>query len=241
VFVVSFCIAVIGVGILVLLVPQPRRDPEVESDRAPARRRVSLREALVVARVPRFRALVLAAGALALATASDAFIFLVLQDKLDLSLGLFPLLFVGMTVVYMLLAVPLGRLADRIGRGRVLLGGYALLLGVYGALLAPLHGPLLVGLALVLMGAYYAATDGVLAAFGSALVPAAVRGSGLALLNTTTGVAKLLSSVAFGALWTLTSTTTAIAVFGAALVVAMGLATLALLRTRHDVAHVQYT
>jgi MFS family permease len=237
VFVVSFCIAVIGVGILVLLVPQPRRDPEGESDRAPAHRHVSLREALVVARVPRFRALVLAAGALALATASDAFIFLVLQDKLDLSLGLFPLLFVGMTVVYMLLAVPLGRLADRIGRGRVLLGGYALLLGVYGALLAPLHGPLLVGLALVLMGAYYAATDGVLAAFGSALVPATVRGSGLALLNTTTGVAKLLSSVAFGALWTLTSTTTAIAVFGAALVVAMGLAGLAFLRTRHDVAH----
>jgi hypothetical protein len=68
-------------------------------------------------------------------------------------------------------------------------------------------------------------------------VPDAVRGSGLALLNTTTGVAKLLSSVAFGALWTLTGTTTALAVFGAALVVAMALAALAFVRTRHDVAH----
>jgi hypothetical protein len=120
----------------------------------------------------------------------------------------------------------------------VLLGGYALLLGVYGALLAPLGGPLLVALALLLMGAYYAATDGVLAAFGSAIVPDAVRGSGLALLNTTTGVSKLLSSVAFGALWTLTGTTTAIAVFGVGLVVAMGLAAVAFVRTRHEAVHV---
>jgi MFS family permease len=236
VFVVSFCIAVVGVGIIVLLVPRPKRDSDSASQ--VARERISFREALVVVRVGRFRALVLAAGALALATASDAFIFLVLQEKLHLSLGLFPLLFVGMTAVYMLLAVPFGRLADRIGRGRVLLGGYALLLGVYGALLAPFGGPLLVTLALVLMGSYYAATDGVLAALASALVPDAVRGSGLALLNTTTGVAKLLSSVAFGALWTLMGTTTALAAFGAALLVAMALAAFAFVRTRHDVAHV---
>jgi MFS family permease len=243
VFVVAFCIALIGVGILVLLVPQPR--PRGEDDAAATAevaeaqgQRVSLREALVVLGTPRFRALLIAAGALALATASDAFIFLVLQDKLDLSLGLFPLLFVGMTGVYMVLAVPVGRIADRIGRGRVLLGGYALLLGVYGALLAPLDGPLLVALALALMGTFYAATDGVLAAFGSAIVPEAVRGSGLALLNTTSGVAKLLSSIAFGALWTLTSTEAAIAVFGAALVVAMGLAALVFVRTRQDVGDV---
>ena len=250
VFAVSFCIAVVGVGIIVLLVPRPtsaKADADVEDavevrqpepEAGAVSERVSPREALVVLGVPRFRALLLAAGALALATASDAFIFLVLQDKLDLSLGLFPLLFVGMTAVYMLLAVPVGRIADRIGRGRVLLVGYGLLLCVYGALLAPLAGPLLVALALALMGTYYAATDGVLAAFGSALVPDAVRGSGLALLNTTTGVAKLLSSVAFGALWTLTSTRTAIVVFGAALLVAMGLAALSFVRTREDAVHV---
>lgn len=142
-----------------------------------------------------------------------------------------------MTCVYMLLAAPVGRIADRIGRARVLLAGYALLLGVYGALLAPIGGPGLVALALVLMGAYYAATDGVLAALSSAIVPDAVRASGLALLNTTTAVASMLSSVAFGALWTLTSTRTAIAVFGVALLVAIGLATLAFVRTREDAAH----
>lgn len=257
VFLVSFFVALLGVGILVLLVPQPRaRDgagaapavapapgaaPVTEpaaDPLAPAPARVSLREALVVVRVRRFRALLVAAGALAFATVSDAFVFLVLQEKLDLQLGLFPLLFVGMTVVYMLLAVPVGRIADRFGRGRVLLVGYVLLLGVYGALLAPIGGSLLVVLALVLMGGYYAATDGVLAAFGSALIPGAVRGSGLALINTTTGVAKLLSSVAFGALWTVTSTRTALTVFGAGLAVALALAALAFLWTREDGVYV---
>jgi MFS family permease len=242
VFLVSFCIATVGVGVIVLLVPRPATDPgpEVDADTQEAEpARIQLREALVVFGLPRYRALLMAAGALALTTVSDAFVFLVLQDKLDLRLGLFPLLFVGMTVVYMLLAVPIGRIADRIGRGRVLLAGYGLLLGVYGSLLAPLDGPLLLAVALVLMGAYYAATDGVLAAFGSALLPAAaVRGSGLALLNTTTGVAKLLSSVAFGALWTLTGSTTAIVVFGCAMVVAIGVAALVFVRTREDVAHV---
>jgi MFS family permease len=232
VFVVSFCIAVIGLGILVLLVPRPAREAAPQREPGSAQTPLSLSEAVVVVRVPRFRALLIAAGALALATASDAFVFLVLQAKLGLSLGLFPLLFVGMTSVYMLLAVPVGRIADRIGRARVLLGGYVLLLGVYGALLAPIAGPGLVALALVLMGAHYAATDGVLAALGSAIVPDAVRGSGLALLNTTTGVASLLSSVAFGALWTLAGTRTAIAVFGAALLLATGLAALAFARTR---------
>ena len=82
-------------------------------------------------RIPRFRALLIAGGALSLATASDAFVFLALQRELDLGTSLFPLLFVANAAVFMLLAVPMGALADRIGRGRVLGLGYGLLLGVY--------------------------------------------------------------------------------------------------------------
>ena len=57
-------------------------------------------------RLPRYRALLLAGGALSLATASDAFIFLTLHDTVDLGNSLFPLLFVGSASTYMLLAVP---------------------------------------------------------------------------------------------------------------------------------------
>ncbi len=226
VFLVSFCIAMIGLGIIVLLVP--RQDGRIVADpedaEEPDKPTPVLQGALVLLKIPRFRALLIAGGALSLATASDAFIFLLLQDKLDLSLTLFPLLFVGMALVYMLLAVPVGRLADRIGRGRVLLAGYALLLCVYAGLLVPIDGTLLVALTLALLGAYYAGTDGVLMAFGSSIVPDDVRGSGLALIGTMVGVSRLLASVFLGALWLWVGSDAAIAIFAGGLVVAMMLA-----------------
>jgi MFS family permease len=225
-FVVSFLIALVGLAILVLFVqPRQRADAAVPKAEAP-----SLRRAFGLLRLPRYRALLLAGGALSLATASDAFIFLSLQEKLDLQTSLFPLLFVGSATTFMLLAAPMGRLADRVGRGRVLLGGYGLLLVVYWLLLTPLGGwPLLVA-TLGLLGTYYAATDGVLMAMGSAVVPEAVRGSGLALLRTTTSGARLLASVLFGALWTLWGIETAMACFVAALLVAGAAAALLLIR-----------
>jgi hypothetical protein len=67
-------------------------------------------------------------------------------------------------------------------------------------------------------------------AMGSAVVPEEVRGSGLALLRTTTSAARLLASVTFGALWTLWGIEAAIACFGAALLAAGALAALLLAR-----------
>jgi MFS family permease len=226
IFLVSFCIAVLGFAVLVLFVrPRAPQGEPGEVERAP-----SIRRAFGLVRVPQFRSLLIAGGALSLATASDAFIFLILQERLDLGASLFPLLFVGSAGTFMVLAVPMGRLADRIGRGRVLLGGYALLLAVYLTLLSPLGGwPLLVA-SLGLLGAYYAATDGVLMALGSAIVPEELRGSGLALLGTATSVARLVASLAFGALWTVWGADAAIACFAVALVVAAAAAAATLLR-----------
>jgi len=228
IFLVSFCLAVAGVGILVLLV-QPQRAKQEAAEPPPP---PSLRRALGLLRIARFRALMIAGGGLSLATASDAFIFLALQRELDLGTSLFPLLFVGSAGAYMLLAVPMGRLADRVGRGRVLLAGYALLLAVYGALLLPIGGWLLLVAALGLLGAYYAATDGVLTALGSAVVPEELRGSGLALLRTVTSTARLFASLLFGALWTFWGIDAALVCFAFALVVASASAAALLLRHR---------
>lgn len=231
-FMVSFCFAMIGLGILVLLVEaQPPPPPEARPARAP-----SIRRAFGLLAIPRFRALMIAGAALSLATASDAFVFLALERKLDLGTTLFPLLFVGSASAYMILAVPMGRLSDRVGRGRVLLGGYALLAAVYAVLLVPGGGLLALVAVLGLLGAYYAATDGVLMALGSSVTPAEMRGSGLALLRTATGIARLLASVLFGLVWTLTSLDTAIACFAGALVLAVALAALTLVR-HPEVAH----
>jgi hypothetical protein len=103
----------------------------------------------------------------------------------------------------------------------VLIGGYVMLLAVYCLLMAPSAGALSVIGALALLGTYYAATDGVLAAMGSARLGEELRGSGLALLGTATSGARLIASVVFGALWTWLGVQAAITVFAAALVVAM--------------------
>ena len=232
IFVVSFCLALVGLAILVLFV-QPK---QVAPDAVAPARAPSLRGAFGLLAIPRYRALVLAGGALALATVSDAFVFLALQKKLDIGTSLFPLLFVGSASTYMLLAVPMGKLADRVGRGRVLLGGYAMLFVVYMLILAPAGGWIVLLGALGLLGAYYAATDGVLMAFGSQIVPDEVRGSGLALVGTVTNIGKLIASIVFGALWTVWGINAAVACFAAALVVTMSLAALLLVRSR-EAAH----
>jgi MFS family permease len=227
VFTVSFCISLIGLGIIVLFVSGKPERPDGAQPAPPA----SLKGAFALLKIPRYRALLIAGAALSLATASDAFIFLVLRDYADLGTSMFPLLFVGSSAAYMVLAVPMGKLADRIGRARVLLGGYVLLLGVYATLLSGFHGWGIVVLALALLGSYYAATDGVLMALGSTVVPDEMRGTGLAFLGTATNVARLLASLAFGAAWTLLGTSAAIALFGGGLVLAGTLAAVVLHRT----------
>jgi MFS family permease len=214
VFAVSFCIALVGLGIIVLFV---ENRPRAAVD---ASERVSARAAAALLKGARFRMLVIVGGLLGLVTISDGFVFLVLQRQADLELGFFPLLYVGTALAYMVLAVPAGRLADRFGRVRVFVGGYALLLAVYASLLVPGTGTTGIVGALLLLGAYYAATEGVLMALASAVLPPELRASGLAVLVTATSIARLLASILFGAAWTAFGLEPAIAVFSVALVVA---------------------
>jgi MFS family permease len=157
---------------------------------------------------------------LALLTVSDAFIYLILQRRLGFGIQLFPLLFVGTALAYMLLAVPFGRLADRYGRNRVFLAGYGVMGLVYMSLLFPVLGPAQAVLSVALLGAYYAMTDGVLAALASTVLPVATRGTGLGVLASATNLMRLFASVLFGIAWTLWDVTGAIGLFLVGLVIA---------------------
>lgn len=224
-FLVSFCFAALGLAVLVLLVDEPRRArrKEARAERAAARaakakdERLTLRATLQVLSAPGFRALTATAVLLSLVTASDAFIYLALQERLDFNTMLFPLLATGTAVTYMLLAAPAGRLADRIGRRTVFLGGYGILLASYLTLLADIPGGFGVVVVLGLLGTYYASTDGVLMALGSARVPEAMRGSGLAVLGTASSLSRLVASIMFGLLWTALGIQAAFLVFAIAL------------------------
>lgn len=205
IFVVSLCIAIVGVAVIGLFVNNPSQQPDsparatgkTESDAEP----VSMRTALKLLLQPQFRSLVFVGSALALVTVSDSLLYLTMQRRLALSTGFFPLLFVITAFIYMLLAVPVGRLADRLGHKRIFIAGYVVLALVYALLLLPIHNYVAAGGMLLLLGVYYAATDGVLMALASGLLPAHLRTTGLALLTTGTGVARLLASTLYGAVW----------------------------------------
>jgi MFS family permease len=220
VFVASFSFALVGLAVIVLFVRDVAR-PSTEARRAAP---LTVREALSVLRAPGFRTLIVAGSGLALLTISDAFVYLILQRRFDFGIQFFPLLFVGTAITYMVLAVPFGRLADRFGRGRVFIAGYVVLGMVYVSLLVPALGPLQVVLSVALLGAYYAMTDGVLAALASGLLPEAARGTGLGVLASATNLMRLFASVLFGLAWTLWDVSGAIVVFLAGLAVAIVLA-----------------
>ncbi len=231
VFVVSTLFAFLGLAVLVLTVQgKPQRAPREESAQP------SLRAALGLVRDPRFGLLMVAAAGLALATVSDSLVYVGLQRRIDFEPAVFPLLYVVTAVVYMLLAIPVGQLADRVGRVPVLLGGHALLFLVYGSLLMPSLGYVELVLSLVALGAYFAATDGVLTALAGALLPEKLQASGIGMLITVVSIGRLLSSLGFGALWFSIGLHDAVIVFAVALAAAMVVAAPLLLRSQREPA-----
>ncbi|WP_346926094.1 MFS transporter [uncultured Arthrobacter sp.] len=205
VFVVSLAFAVLGVAVLTLLVPNLRtrragragrgRD-EPDGKPRPAR---GVRWRLL--REPGLGRLLIAAGILGLLTVGDGFIYLVLQDRDSFAVQWFPLLYVGTNVVFLLLAIPLGRLADRWGKARVFIIGHVALLACYLLAAAPVGGLGPTVACLILLGAFYAATDGVLAALASQLTPPDKLATGLGAAQTVVALSRMTASVGFGVLW----------------------------------------
>lgn len=212
-FVVSFLVAVAGVGALLLLV----RGARPHGANSPARG--AAYGALL--RAPGLRGLVIAATALGFATVGDGFLYLVMQRRGLVSAAQFPLLFVATSACYFALAAPAGRLADRFGRRATFLAGHALLVPAYAAVLLPVDGLLVPALGVVLLGAYYAATDGVAMALAASWLAPAERASGLALVATASGLARFAASIGFGILWTANGEGTALAIFAGLLVLAL--------------------
>lgn len=228
VFVVSLAAAAVGVIILGLLVPDRRPSREREAagrEREPFRWR-SLTD-------PRLRRLMVVAGLLGVLTIGDGFVYLALQARTDFAAQWFPLLYVGTNVAFFLFAVPLGRLADRIGRSRVFVGGHAALLLAYGCAVVPFGGNVTTILCLLLLGAFYAATDGVLAALAGQFTPQGSTASGIAAAQTVVALSRLVASTGFGVLWFALGRGNALIIVISALVIAIGVAVV-LMRPLHS-------
>nr|WP_325049779.1 MFS transporter [Cryobacterium melibiosiphilum] len=230
IFVISLAFALLGLVILGLLVPNVSR-------RAPAVVTAEAGPAASVARPrfrwrhlndPRLRRLLVVAGIFGLLTVGDGFIYLVLQARSSFAAAWFPLLYVGTNLAFLVCAVPLGRLADRFGRLRVFIIGHGALLAAYVCAALPTTGALATVGCLVLLGLFYAASDGVLAALAAQYTPAGSTASGIAAAQTVVAIARLVASTGFGFLWFALGRETAVLIVAALLAVAIPAAALLL-------------
>ena len=189
----SFVFALLGLAVLWLFVSNPPRVAEAGQEK------LAWRKMFANLAGRGFWRFAVVGSLLSAMTISDGFIYLLLQRRSELSIGMFPLFYVVTAFCYMVFAIPLGRVADRYGRLRVFGLGYVAIGLLYGLMLSPFGAGLGGSLGcLVLLGLYYAATEGVLLSMASGVIPAEHRTTGIALLMTVIGLGKLVSSLTFG-------------------------------------------
>ncbi len=147
----------------------------------------------------RFRWFLLAISLFTLGNSADAFLILLAQDRGLSVAGVLGML-LTFNVIYAAISGPAGALSDRIGRSRLILGGWTA------------YGILYLGFALAgdaweiwtlyaLYGIYYGVTEGTAKALVADLVEPGQRGTAYGIYNAAVGVMVLPASVIAGVLW----------------------------------------
>lgn len=223
VFVVSLAFAIMGVALLGIAVPNRRPRATAAAARStPDAARPPFRWRALAN--PALRRLLIVSGLLGLLTIGDGFLYLLLQARDGFAPQYFPLLYVGTNVVFLSLAIPIGRLADRFGRARVFVLGYGALLIAYICAVLPSFGPTSTLACLLFLGVFYASTDGILAALAALNTPEESRATGIAAAQTVVAISRLIAATGFGVLWFLLGPATAMIVVAALLALAIPLA-----------------
>ena len=147
----------------------------------------------------RFALFMLIVGLFDLGNSSDAFLILRAQERGLSVVGVLGML-VTFNVVYALLSTPAGSLSDRIGRRRVIIGGWLVYAAIYlGVALARTGWH--VWLFYTLYGVYYGLAYGTTKAMVADIVPEHLRGTAYGTYNAVLGILDFPASLIAGILW----------------------------------------
>ena len=147
----------------------------------------------------RFKGFVLVMLLFTLGNSSDAFLILRAKERGLSVLGVLGML-VAFNLVYTLVSGPAGALSDRVGRRRIIVGGW-LAYGIIYLGFALADEAWHVVVLFVLYGIYYGMTEGTARAMVADLVRPDQRGTAYGVFNAAIGLAAFPASLIAGLLW----------------------------------------
>lgn len=148
---------------------------------------------------PRFYFFLLIVFVFTMGNSTDA-LLMVKANELGVKVAFIPLVYLVSSVVSVVMAVPLGILSDRLGKEKVLIGGFLIYTIVYfGFGIASGIGSIVALFALY--GLYSAATDGIQKAFIADMVDENKKGTAMGIYNALLGITLLPASLVAGLLY----------------------------------------
>lgn len=134
-----------------------------------------------------------------LGNSTDA-LLMVKANDVGVKVALIPLVYLVTNVVSVFASIPVGSLADRVGKEKILIVGFLIYAVVYyGFGITTSMGAIIALFALY--GLYSAATDGIQKAFISDMIDNNKKGTGLGIYNALLGVTLLPASLIAGSLY----------------------------------------
>jgi MFS family permease len=190
IFLISFIPAALAVALLWFFVKEKSSQPTAQSP--------ELKFSLAPFNM-KFKFFVFIVFLFTLGNSSNAFLILRAQG-VGVAVFLIPILWLMFNSVYSLTAMPAGILSDKIGRKKVIIGGYIIYSLVYFGL-AYVNSPVLVWLLFAFYGIHYGLTDGTERAFISDISPKEYKATAFGVYHAAVGFALLPASVIMGVLW----------------------------------------
>jgi MFS family permease len=134
-----------------------------------------------------------------LGNSTDA-LLMVKANDVGVKVALIPLVYLVTNLVSVLASIPVGSLADRIGKEKILITGFLIYAVVYYGFGVTTSTGAIVAL-FAIYGLYSAATDGIQKAFISDMIDKNKKGTGLGIYNALLGITLLPASLIAGTLY----------------------------------------